>query len=62
MSVCQISALNGRRTTASGAFLSAIPTNLTVLTNTTVERVLFHDRNAVGVEIAGGEEIAGKKS
>ena len=53
MSVCQISALNGRRITASDAFLSASPTNLTILTNTTVKRILFNDQNAVGVEIAG---------
>lgn len=55
MAVCQISALNGRRTTASGAFLpaSAVPTNLTILTDTAVERILFDNRKAVGVEIAG---------
>ena len=53
MSVCQIAASNGRRTTASDAFLSATPANLTVVTNTTVERVLFEGQKAVGVEIAG---------
>lgn len=53
MSVCQISALNGRRTTASGAFLSAAPANLTILTDAAVERVLFEGQKAVGVQIHG---------
>ena len=53
MSVCQIAASNGRRTTASDAFLSAAPANLMVVTNATVERVLFEGQKAVGVEIAG---------
>ena len=55
MSVCQISASNGRRTTASDAFLSAAPANLTVITNATVERVLFKGQKAVGVEVAGNK-------
>ena len=53
ISVCQISASNGRRTTASDAFLSAAPGNLTVVTNATVERILFEGQKAAGVEIAG---------
>ena len=53
ISVCQNSALDGRRTTASGAFLSAVPANLTILTDTAVERVLCDGQKAVGVEIAG---------
>ena len=53
MSVCQISALNGRRTTASGAFLSAVPANLTIMTDTAVERILFDGKKAMGVDIAG---------
>ena len=53
ISVCQIGASNGRRTTASDAFLSAAPGNLTVAINATVERILFKDQRAVGVEIAG---------
>ena len=53
MSVCQIGASNGRRTTASDAFLSTVLANLTILTNATVERILFEGQKAVGVEIAG---------
>ena len=53
ISVCQIAASNGRRTTASDALLSAGPRNLTVVTNATVERILFEGQKAVGVEIAG---------
>ena len=53
MSVCQISALNGRRTTASDAFISEVPANLTVMTDTAVEKILFDGQKAVGVEITG---------
>ena len=48
-SVCQISARHGRRTTASGAYLSNAPSNLTVITDTIAERILFDQRKAVGV-------------
>ena len=53
MSVCQVSALDGRRTTASDAFLSAAPANLTIVTDAAVERILFESQKAVGVEIPG---------
>ncbi|MCJ1455564.1 hypothetical protein MMC28_005919 [Mycoblastus sanguinarius] len=53
MSVSQMSASNGHRITASGAFLSSAPANLTIITDAAVERVLFEGQKAVGVEVPG---------
>ena len=53
ISICQVSALNGRRVTAAGAYLSDIPPNLTILTDAAVERVLFEGHKAVGVALPG---------
>ena len=50
--VCQIAAFKGQRTTASAAFLSDNPPNLTVMTESPVERVLFQGRQAIGVKVA----------
>lgn len=51
VSVCQVSAFNGQRTTASGAYLSTIPPNLTVRTDTIVRKILFQDIKAIGIEL-----------
>ena len=51
MSVGQACALDGRRITASDAFLSAAPANLTIITDAAVEKILFEGRRAVGVRI-----------
>ena len=51
--MCQIAAYEGLRVTASAAFLSDSPSNLTVMTESAVERVLFEGRKAVGVEVGG---------
>ena len=53
MSVAQVSALNGRRTTASDAFLSTARTYFTIFTNTAIERILFNGQRAIAVQIAG---------
>ena len=53
VSVCQVSAFNGQRTTASGAYLSTTPPNLTIMTETAVRRILFRDLKAIGVEVSG---------
>ena len=53
MSVSQVCALDGRRITASGAFLSPAPTNLTIITDAAVEKVLFEGQKAVGVRVPG---------
>ena len=53
MSVGQVCALDGRRITASGAFLSAAPANLTIITDAAVEKVLFEGQKAVGVRTPG---------
>ena len=52
MAVCQVSALDGRRTTASDAFLYSPPTNLTIMTNSPVAKIVFDQGSlkAVGVE------------
>lgn len=51
--VSQVAAFEGLRVTASAAFLSNVPSNLTVMTQSAVERVLFEDRRAVGVDVGG---------
>ena len=55
-SVCQISARNGRRTTASGAYLSNVPPNLTIITDVTIEEILFDQSSAVGVKTSTGKD------
>ncbi|KAL9611724.1 MAG: hypothetical protein Q9167_003647 [Letrouitia subvulpina] len=59
--VCQVSANNGNRTTADISFLSNLPNNLTVMTNSAVERVLFEGKKAIGVEIAGQQKVEAKQ-
>lgn len=54
-SVCQISARDGLRTTASGAYLSDVPSNLTILTDVTIAKILFNQDSAVGVTTNKGE-------
>lgn len=51
--VSQVAAFKGQRVTASAAFLADVPSNLTVMTESAVERVLFEGRQAVGVKVAG---------
>lgn len=55
MAVCQVSALDGRRTTASDALLHSPPTNLTIMTNSPVEKIIFDQGSprAIGVEVLG---------
>ena len=53
IAVCQTSSLNGRRTTASDAFLSSTPANLTIMTDAPVSRVLIKDEKAIGVHVLG---------
>lgn len=50
--VSQVAAFKGLRTTASAAFLSDHPSNLTIVTESPVERILFEGRQAVGVKVA----------
>ncbi|KAL8949570.1 MAG: hypothetical protein Q9222_004329 [Ikaeria aurantiellina] len=52
MAVCQVSALKGSRTTASKALLVEPPVNLSIMTNTVVEKILFdaQGQKAVGVQ------------
>ncbi len=48
----QVAAFKGRRVTASAAFLSDVPSNLTILTESAIERILFDGRRAVGVQVS----------
>ncbi|KAL8934422.1 MAG: hypothetical protein Q9216_005922 [Gyalolechia sp. 2 TL-2023] len=57
MAVCQVSALDGCRTTASKALLSDPPANLSVVTRSAVEKILFDEngQRAVGVKTSQGK-------
>ena len=54
-SVCQVTARDVRRTTASGAYLSDAPSNLTILTDVTIEKILFDQDSAMGVTTNTGK-------
>ena len=43
----------GQRIPASSAYLSEVPPNLTIKTDTTVERVVFEADKAVGIDVPG---------
>lgn len=51
--VIQVTPKGNKRVSASTAFLSSSPTNLTIMTGATVEKILFADRKACCVEIHG---------
>ncbi|MCJ1357626.1 MAG: hypothetical protein MMC33_007622 [Icmadophila ericetorum] len=51
----------GQRITASSAYLSEVPPNLTIKTDTTVERVVFEADKAVGIDVPGRRIFAKKE-
>ena len=53
VSVCQLSAHDGNRVAASEAYLKSIPPNLTIVTDTTITKILIQGKKAVGVETRG---------
>ena len=53
ISVCQLSACGGHRVTASGAYLTSTPSNLTIMTDATVIKLVFKGKGVVGVEVNG---------
>ena len=53
VSVCQLSALNGEQVTASDAYLTSVPPNLTVLTRTIITKIVIRGKKAVGVKSYG---------
>ncbi|KAL9132931.1 MAG: hypothetical protein Q9175_005887 [Cornicularia normoerica] len=57
VAVCQVSARGGRRATASDAYLSDVPSNLTIITDATVETILFDQGKTVGVTTNKGKHI-----
>ena len=54
-SVCQVSARDGLRATASGAYLSEVPSNLTILTDVSIVKILFNQDSAIGVTTNKGK-------
>ena len=56
VAVCQVSARTGRRTTASGAYLTDVPSNLTIVTDVIAEKILFEQDKAVGVTTNVGKQ------
>ena len=57
ISLCQLTARDRYRVTASGAYLSSQPRNLTIRTEAAVEKILFQRKKAVGVEVNGTKGI-----
>ncbi|KAI4114978.1 MAG: hypothetical protein LQ345_004335 [Seirophora villosa] len=53
IAVCQQTTHNGRRATASGAFLSQRPDNLHVMTDAAVTKVVFQGKKATAIEVNG---------
>jgi len=53
ISVCQQGIHNGKRVTASGAYLASSPPNLTIMTEASITKILFQEKKAVGVEAEG---------
>ena len=51
--VCQLGAHNGQRVTASGAYLSFHPSNLTIMTDATITKIITEGKKAVGVDVDG---------
>ena len=47
--VCQVSAHNRHRTTASGAYLSDISSNVDIITGKTAVQIIFDHGKAIGV-------------
>ncbi|KAL8827722.1 MAG: hypothetical protein Q9170_006899 [Blastenia crenularia] len=60
ISVCQLSTRNGHRVTASEAFLSSRPSNLTIMTNAAVTKISLQGKKAVGVQV-GEKQIFAKR-
>ena len=56
MAVCQVSAHDGRRITASKAFLSDPPSNLSVITKSVVQRVIFDESSHRAIGVATPEK------
>ena len=50
VNVCQLSAHSGKRVTASDAYLASTPPNLTIVTETTITKILIRGKKAIGVE------------
>ena len=53
VSICQLSTHDDNRVTASEAYLNPIPPNLTIVTDTTITKILIQGKKAVGVETRG---------
>ena len=52
-SVCQLSAFDGKRVTASTAYLASKIPNLDIMTEAPVSKVIIQGNKAIGVEVDG---------
>jgi choline dehydrogenase-like flavoprotein len=51
----------GQRLTASSAYLSSPPSNITILTEASVARILIKGKTAIGVELVSGRKFLASK-
>ncbi|KAG9248606.1 hypothetical protein BJ878DRAFT_487543 [Calycina marina] len=51
----------GKRLTSSLAYLKNIPSNLTIMSNTTVDHLVFEGKTAVGVKTTDGKSLKAKE-
>jgi choline dehydrogenase-like flavoprotein len=61
MGMGSVSISKGHRVTSSMAYLSNPPSNMAILSNASVARVLFQDKRAVGVETVDGRNFIANK-
>lgn len=57
MGLASICIYKGDRITAASAYLSNPPSNLTIITDALVAKVLFESKRATGVQISDGREF-----
>ncbi|EMC95107.1 hypothetical protein BAUCODRAFT_525959 [Baudoinia panamericana UAMH 10762] len=58
---CPATSRSGRRITSAEAFLTNVPSNLTIITNAQVTKVIFEGARATGVLAGGWEYLASKE-
>lgn len=53
VSVCQFSARNGKRVTASEAYFTSDRLNLTIIIETSITKIMIQEKKAIGIEAYG---------
>lgn len=56
LGVLSMTSYNGLRVTANSAYLSHVPPNLIIKTESPVARILFDGKKAIGVELTSGTQ------